>query len=182
MTPDQVRAVLGESVTVTTSYGELVADVPPESWLRAVGAARDALDLDLFDLLTAVDLQADGFQVVLRVWSVAGRCGLRLRTVVARDRPQLASLHAVYAGARWHERQAAELFGLVFTDHPSPGPLVLPDGFVGHPLRKDFVLTRRVETPWPGAKEPGESDADLAAGGRPRRKSLPLGVDPRGAR
>ena len=182
MTPDEVRTVLGDGLVVTPSYGELVVDVAPQEWVETVLAARDRLAFDLFDLLTAVDLRAAGFHVVLRLWSVSGRCGLQLRTALPPDEPRLSSLHAVFAGARWHERQAAELFGLVFTDHPSPEPLVLPDGFVGHPLRKDFVLTRRVETAWPGAKEPGESDADLAAGGRPRRKSLPLGVDPRGAR
>ena len=52
----------------------------------------------------------------------------------------LASLHAVYAGARWHERQVAELFGLQLHGHPGLLPLILPDGFVGHPLRKDFAL------------------------------------------
>ena len=181
MTPNQVLAVLGANVTVTSPYGELVVDVPPVDWVGAVLAARDGLALDLFDLLTAVDLREAGFQVVLRLWSVDGRYGLQLRTVLPRERPEVGSLHAVFAGARWHERQAAELFGLVFTDHPGPAALVLPDGFVGHPLRKDFVLTRRVETAWPGAKEPGESDADLA-GARPRRKSVPLGVDPGGAR
>ena len=180
MTPAEVGAALGAAVTVTTSYDEVVVDVAPGDWERTVRAARDDLDLDLFDLLTAVDLRDEGFQVVLRVWSVAGRRGLQLRTTLPRAEPVLASLHAVYAGARWHERQAAELFGLQLTGHPDLLPLILPDGFVGHPLRKDFVLTRRVDTAWPGAKEPGESDADLPA--RPRRKNLPLGVDPRGAR
>jgi NADH-quinone oxidoreductase subunit C len=69
------------------------------------------------------------------------------------------------------------MFGIVFSGHPSPTPLLLPDGFEGHPLRKEFVLASRVEKPWPGAKEPGESDSDLAASPR-RRRSLPPGVPP----
>lgn len=174
MTPEQVRAAIGG--TVTTSYGECVVDVVREDWVAAVTAARDLLRCELFDLLTAVDLQAEGFGVVLRLWSVDARAGLRLRTRCPRAEPVVASLAAVFAGAGWHERQTAELFGVVFTGHPHPAPLLLDAGFVGHPLRKDFVLAARVETPWPGAKEPGESDADVT--GRPRRKNLPLGVAP----
>ena len=75
----------------------------------------------------------------------------------------------------WHERQVWEMFGIGFDGHPGLAPLLLPDGFEGHPLRKEFVLASRVAKAWPGAKEPGESDADLEAAPR-RRKSLPPGV------
>jgi hypothetical protein len=54
-------------------------------------------------------------------------------------------------------------------------PLLLPDGFEGHPLRKDFVLAARAAKAWPGAKEPGESDADVGASPG-RRKTRPPGV------
>jgi NADH-quinone oxidoreductase subunit C len=54
-------------------------------------------------------------------------------------------------------------------------PLLLPDGFEGHPLRKDFVLAARAAKAWPGAKEPGESDAD-GHGAPSRRKMRPPGV------
>ncbi len=65
------------------------------------------------------------------------------------------------------------MFGVDFDGHPNLVPLLLPDGFEGHPLRKDFVLAARVAKPWPGAKEPGESDE----GGPPsRRKTRPPGV------
>jgi hypothetical protein len=54
-------------------------------------------------------------------------------------------------------------------------PLLLPDGFEGHPLRKDFVLAARAAKAWPGAKEPGESDADVHSSPG-RRKTRPPGV------
>ena len=65
------------------------------------------------------------------------------------------------------------------TTAPTSGlrPLLLPEGFEGTPLRKSFVLAARASKPWPGAKEPGESDASLARSGSPsRRKLLPPGV------
>ena len=82
------------------------------------------------------------------------------------------------------------MFGIDFAGHPDLSPLLLPDGFEGHPLRKDFVLAARAAKAWPGAKEPGESDADTTAvprpvGARPGHPASPtrgLGTTPgRGA-
>lgn len=150
-----------------------VRDVPRESWLAAAQSAYDEGHV-LFDLLTAVDLEGEGFELVLRVWDVERRHGLQLLTRCPREDARLPSVTAVYAGAGWHERATAEMFGLSFEDHETPH-LLLPDSFEGHPLRKDFVLAARVAKPWPGVKEPGESDADLA---RPRRRPSPPGRPP----
>jgi NADH-quinone oxidoreductase subunit C len=79
----------------------------------------------------------------------------------------------VYAGAGWHERETHEMFGIGFVGHGRLDTLLLPDGFDGHPLRKDFVLASRVAKSWPGAKEPGESDHDTAPS---RRRTRPPGV------
>ena len=101
--------------------------------------------------------------------------GLLVKTRVPRDRAELPSATTVYRGANWHERETFEMFGVVFTGHPDLKPLLLPDGFEGHPLRKDFVLASRVAKAWPGAKEPGESDHDHRASPG-RRRMLPPGV------
>ena len=167
--------------TVTTSYDEVTVDVPREQWVAAVTAARDELGTTYFDVLTAVDERDSGFDVVLRLWSPTTREGLLLRTRCPRDDPRVRSLAGVFAGAGWHERETAELFGITFDGHPDPGRLLLSDDVEGHPLRKDFVLADRVAKPWPGVKEPGESDADIARG-PVRRKNLPLGVPAPGAR
>jgi NADH-quinone oxidoreductase subunit C len=171
----RVAEVLGDQARCTTSYGETTADVDREHWVNVVTHARDLLGLTFFDLLTAVDEQDAGFDVVLRLWSPTERFGLLLRTRCPRDDARVPSLAGVFAGAAWHERQVWEMFDIGFDGHPALTPLLLPDGFEGHPLRKDFVLASRVAKAWPGAKEPGESDADLAAAPR-RRKSLPPGV------
>jgi NADH-quinone oxidoreductase subunit C len=147
-----------------------VREVPREAWLTAAQAAYGE-GHRFFDVLTAVDLERDGFELVLRVWDPERRHGLQLRTRCPREEPVLPSVTSVYAGAGWHERATAEMFGLAFDGHDT-AHLLLPDRFEGHPLRKDFVLAARVARPWPGVKEPGESDADLA---RPRRRPAPPG-------
>lgn len=168
---EQVAAAL--QVPTGTAYGVLGVDLPRERWVDGVRTCRDGLGLGFFDLLTAVDQLAEGMQVVLRLWSVQQRQALVLRTTCPVGDLRVPSLVAVFAGASWHERATAEMFGIVFEGHPGLTPLLLPDGFEGHPLRKDVVLAARVDRPWPGAKEPGESDADLVAGGRRRRAQPP---------
>ena len=159
---EDVSAVLG--LAPVMSYDVLQVDVDRTAWADTVTVARDRMGLVFFDLLTAVEGEGS-FDVVLRLWAPARREGLLLRTSCPHDDPSVPTLLGVFAGAGWHERATAELFGIVFTGHDT-APLLLPASFQGHPLRKDFVLATRVVRPWPGVKEPGESDRDLARPGR----------------
>ena len=100
-----------------------------------------------------------------------------LRTRIPRNAAALPTATGVFAGAGWHERETHEMFGIDFTGHPHMETLLLPDGFEGHPLRKEFVLAARVAKAWPGAKEPGESDHGTGeAAPAARRRMLPPGV------
>ncbi|TYC26162.1 NADH-quinone oxidoreductase subunit C [Micromonospora sp. MP36] len=182
MTPEEVGqrlVALLAPVEVTASvsggqaYARATVDVPPASWRDAVRAARDdaQLGLDFFDWLSAVDELAEGFDVVAHLWSTRHRHGLLLRTRVPREAPVVASVVDLFAGAGWHERETHEMFGIGFDGHGELRPLLLPPEFEGHPLRKEFVLASRVAKPWPGAKEPGESEA-----GGGRRPIRPPGV------
>jgi NADH-quinone oxidoreductase subunit C len=109
---------------------------------------------------------------VAHVYSLTEGHHLLVRTRVPLADPRLATAIGVYRGANWHERETHEMFGVLFDGHPDLKPLLLPDGFEGHPLRKEFVLAARVAKPWPGAKEPGES----GHGAPSRRRMLPPGV------
>ncbi|MQA96231.1 MAG: NADH-quinone oxidoreductase subunit C [Streptosporangiales bacterium] len=159
--------------TCTEAFGQVTVDVPAEAWVAALRTARDELGCGFFDWLSAVDEGEDGFAVVAHVWSLEQHFGLLVRTTTAREKPLLSTVTEVYRGASWHERETAEMFGIAFDGHPGLDPLLLPDGFEGHPLRKEFVLAARVAKPWPGAKEPGESEH-----GPPtrRRRVRPPGV------
>jgi len=161
-------------------------EVPAADWVGAVTEARDA-GFGFFDWLTAVD-QADdadapGLDVVCHLMDV--RTSKPLRRIIVRTRvPEgqaLASITGVFRGAAWHERETHEMFGLDFDgfdDGTGLGlrPLLLPDGFDGTPLRKSFVLAARASKPWPGGKEPGESEHTKPTGRR--RVSAPGVPDP----
>ncbi|MEU1457903.1 NADH-quinone oxidoreductase subunit C, partial [Streptomyces avermitilis] len=190
--PAPVEELFGTEATAEASYEVLTVDVPPASWISALETARDALGCTYFDWLSAVDEPGRGFLVSAHVVALPSPPSkspsqslppppspssssvrrLLVRTTVPHEAPVLPTAVAVYAGAGWHERETHEMFGVTFEGHPALDPLLLPEGFEGHPLRKDFVLAARVAKAWPGAKEPGESDH----GGPKRRQMLPPGV------
>ncbi|MBT2431309.1 NADH-quinone oxidoreductase subunit C, partial [Streptomyces sp. ISL-22] len=170
--PAPVEDLFGPEATAEESYEVLTVDVPPASWIAALEAARDELGCTYFDWLSAVDEPGTGFRVAAHVAALSPVRRLLVRTTVPHEAPTLPSAVGVYAGAAWHERETHEMFGVVFADHPALDHLLLPEGFEGHPLRKDFVLAARVAKAWPGAKEPGESEH----GGPKRRQMLPPGV------
>ncbi len=180
---DRLRAAyaeaFGDAATVDDGYGPVTVDVPADRWVEALSLARDGLGCTFFDWLSAVDELDEGFRIVCHV--AAHRPGsvehAVVRTLVARADASVESLAGVFAGARWHERETHEMFGIDFTDGGTVlelETLLLPDEFEGHPLRKEFVLASRVAKSWPGAKEPGESDRDTGSPGR--RRMLPPGV------
>jgi NADH-quinone oxidoreductase subunit C len=107
-------------------------------------------------------------QVFVRVTSLEARSGLTVKVDLPDDDPSLATLVPVYAGANWHEREAWEMFGITFVDHPNLVHMYLPGDFEGHPMRKDFPLLARRVKPWPGIVDveamPGQADDEEGEG------------------
>jgi NADH:ubiquinone oxidoreductase subunit C len=172
---EQLAAALGIEIGLDETAYPATLDVPADAWVPALTVLRDQAGLTYFDWLSAVDHGADGFQVVAHLAAVGtpGSVGhVLVRTALPAAEPSLATATGVFRGAAWHERETYEMFGIDFDGHPHLVPLLLPDAFEGHPLRKDFVLAARAAKPWPGAKEPGES----GDGGPTRRKLQPPGV------
>ena len=175
MTAAELAGQLSDLVggTASESFGAFTVDVPADSWIDSLTAARDQFGLTFFDWLSAVDELTEGFSVVCHLAKPDASAHLLIRTRVSRVAPGLPTATTVFRGAGWHERETFEMFGIDFAGHPNLLPLLLPDGFEGQPLRKDFVLAARAAKAWPGAKEPGESEHDASPS---RRKTLPPGV------
>ena len=149
-----------------------MTEVAAQDWHEAVRSAYEQ-GHDWFDWLGCVDEigVSDELRVVLSLRRLADPAApeLLLACRVPRDEARVASVRDVFAGAAWHEREAAEEFGVEFVGGDRRR-LLLDPGVVA-PLRKDEVLAARTAGPWPGAKEPGES-----AGSPSRRRMVPPGV------
>lgn len=176
MTPAEIIAEVARCLPAAarceTEGGTVTLDVPRQDWLAALAFGRDVVGCDFFDWLSAVDEQDKGFAVVVHLYSIEGKHHLLIRTLVPRAEPALASACGVFRGAGWAERETHEMFGVIFEGHPQLLLLLLPEGFEGHPLRKNFVLAARAAQQWPGGKEPGEREPSE----RSRRRLPPPGV------
>ncbi len=171
LTPDEqvslLRDRLGEDAVerVTDAHGTVTVHVAPERWVDVVERCRDEdlLAYDMFDCLFGIDAREDGFEVVLVLYATSYGTRVSLRTLCpgGRDAPTLPSVTGLFRGADWSEREAWDMFGIEFEDHPGLAPRILTvENFEGWPLRKDFPLASRVAKPWPGVKEPAELDED----------------------
>jgi NADH-quinone oxidoreductase subunit C len=118
--------------------------------LAVVSALRDEQGFDLLADLCGLELQGRPvrFGVVIHLLSTTHKEYVRLHVDAVNDRvPSVSSLHP---GANWHEREAFDMFGIVFEGHPDPRRILMWDSYPYHPLRKDFPLAG-IEVPFPAA-------------------------------
>jgi len=139
-----------------SAYGELTLTVPAAQYLQSAQTLRaDAslgfeqlIDLCGVDYSTYGDSPWEGrrFAAVVHLLSVSNNWRLRLRSFCDDDEfPVMASLTSVWPSAGWYEREAFDLYGIVFEGHPDLRRILTDYGFVGHPFRKDFPISGHVE-------------------------------------
>jgi NADH-quinone oxidoreductase subunit C len=136
--------------------GEVTIEVPAAAYLQTCQMLRDSAELRFEQALDlcGVDYSTYGgrmtwagrFAVVLHLLSVTHNWRLRVRCVIAdAEVPMLPSLVEVWPGLNWFEREAFDLFGIVFEGHPDLRRILTDYGFTGHPFRKDFPISGHVE-------------------------------------
>ena len=146
----------GLARSVVDRLGEVTAEVAAADWIEAATRLRDdpGLRFDTMIDLCGVDYHGyrDGthegprFAVVVHLLSVATNRRMRLRAFCADDDfPVIASLMEVWPAVGWYEREAFDLFGIVFEGHPDLRRILTDYGFIGHPFRKDFPVSGYVE-------------------------------------
>jgi NADH-quinone oxidoreductase subunit C len=153
---EALASTLGDKLSsVSTELGEVTAVVRAHDLIAAATTLRDAPALGFEQLidLCGVDYSAYGgvwegqrFAVVYHLLSLTHNWRLRLRTFAAEDDfPVVASVNDVWSSANWYEREAFDLYGIVFEGHPDLRRLLTDYGFVGYPFRKDFPISGNVE-------------------------------------
>jgi NADH-quinone oxidoreductase subunit C len=176
---EELAAALAEAVggTHELAHGTAKIRVDKDRWVESLRTARDDFGLIFFSWLSAVDWSnqvevgdalteavEERYEVIAAVADISTGLIVLFSTDLDKDSPRLASLVGIYAGANWHEREAHEMFGIDFDGHPQLIKLYLPEGFLGHPLRKSFPLLSREVKPWPGKVDvegmPGQDDEE----------------------
>jgi NADH-quinone oxidoreductase subunit C len=142
---ERLQAALG--VEPQNSHGMPVVGVEPAQWLGAIRTLRDALGFDMLLDLTAVDWlgrQAGQprFEVVAHLLSTKELQRVRVKTRVEEGDPAVDSLVPLFGSAAFMERECHEMFGIRFAGNADLRPILLYEGFVGHPLRKDYPKER----------------------------------------
>lgn len=136
------------------AHGILVLEIGPAALASTVRALKEQFGFDLFLDVTAVDWpeRIPRFDVVHHFYSTSAHLRVRLKTRVGADDPVVDSLVPLYGAARYMERECHEMYGIVFRGNDDLRPLLLYEGFVGHPLRKDYPKQR--EQPLVPYREP----------------------------
>jgi NADH-quinone oxidoreductase subunit C len=158
---DRVAEAVGGVAEIT--FDTVKVKVPVERWVEIHRQARDDLGLVFFSWLSAVDWTidvavgdppggevVDRFEMLTTVGDVSEGKRVTFTADLSKENPVIDSLVEVYSGANWHEREAAEMFGIRFEGHPDLSHLYLVDSFIGNPLRKSYPLLSREVKPWPG--------------------------------
>ena len=150
-------AILGDKLAgVSVANGEVTAVVRAAELDPAMRLLRDRPDLrfemmvDLcgVDYSTYGDVERDGprFAVVYHLLSLAHNWRVRIRAFIPDDAfPVIGSVIDIWPAANWFEREAFDLYGIMFNGHPDLRRLLTDYGFIGHPFRKDFPLSGYVE-------------------------------------
>ncbi|WP_129672767.1 NADH-quinone oxidoreductase subunit C [Candidatus Chloroploca sp. Khr17] len=113
--------------------------VAPSRLVEAACYLRDLLGYAYLSDIAVVDYLADDlFELVYRFYHVEGGEGLTLKVRIPRDHPEVPSLTPAWPGANFHEREAFDLYGIVFVGHPFLRRIYMWDEFEGFPMRKDF--------------------------------------------
>lgn len=95
---------------------------------------------DLLSCITGIDNgpEAGTMEVIYQMYSIPLEHSLTLRVEVPRTAPNVPSVAGIWRAADWHEREAFDLLGITFTNHPDPRRILMPEDWQGHPLRKDY--------------------------------------------
>lgn len=131
-----------EFVAGANAGGEVVATIAPDAVLPLCRALHEHPNLafDHLRFISGVDQVEQGIEIVYSLWSYSKRHALFLKTLLPQTSLHVQSVTSLWAGADWHERETAEMFGVIFEGHPELKHLLLDDDMEIHPLLKAHPL------------------------------------------
>ena len=130
---------LGQTVVFPSmdEYMTLVKALADEGYTVCI----DLTDVDYLDFMgrpLPEGIVAEQFEIVVNLLDITNRRRIRVRLQVPADEPTVPTLFDLYPGTEAMEREVYDMFGVVFTDHPDLSRILMPEDWIGHPLRKDY--------------------------------------------
>ncbi|WMT88676.1 NADH-quinone oxidoreductase subunit C [Pelagibacterium sp. 26DY04] len=146
---EYIALKLGEAVEgYGVAYGELTLEARPDAIVNVMRTLRDDPRCQFISIIDVCGVdypdRAQRFDVLYHLLSPHQNNRIRVRVIVDEFTP-VPSITGVFPGANWFEREAYDLYGILFSGHPDLRRILTDYGFDGHPLRKDFPLTGFVE-------------------------------------
>ena len=145
---DYAECRLGDTARRTAAHGEVTVETTAESLLDVMKFLRDDPQAQFTCFVDACGVdypaRAERFDVVYHLLSPVQNIRVRVKITASEDQP-VPSVTGIFPGADWFEREAYDMYGILFTGHPDLRRLLTDYGFEGYPLRKDFPLTGFVE-------------------------------------
>jgi NADH-quinone oxidoreductase subunit C len=149
MIPEDLRdnplasALADLATTANFNFDELTVELDPANILEALRRLKGDLKFERLSTVTAVDRYPaePRFEIVYHLQSIVNKQRIRLKARISGENPEIESAFPVYRSANWYEREVFDLFGVRFLNHPNMTRIMMPDDWVGHPLRKDVPVT-----------------------------------------
>jgi NADH-quinone oxidoreductase subunit C len=150
MLPDELKEIPaaaaleawdGSAITGgSLELGETLLWVAPEKIVEVCRKLRDEFDFVRLSGISVIDRYPAGprFEVLYLLHSIARNERIKLKVALGGEAPEVDSVCGVWPGANWYEREAFDLFGVRFRNHPDLRRIMMPDDWQGHPLRRDF--------------------------------------------
>lgn len=139
-----IKGKVGEDTLVDSYINKLSKDVPtlvvePSKYYEVMELLRfhEGLAFDYMSELHATDFVTH-MEVYVHLFSYGKKQSVAVKVKLDREEPQVESVTAFWKGADWPEREAYDLLGIVFKGHPNLSRILMPDDWIGHPLRKDY--------------------------------------------
>lgn len=152
---ERLTSALGASIlSATQATGELTVVVRRDDSLAVLQHLRDIESFSTFVDVCGVDYpeRAERFEVVYHLLSMSKNVRIRMKVTTDEDTP-VASAFGLWPAADWFEREAFDMYGILFSGHPDLRRILTDYGFHGHPLRKDFPLTGYTEVRYDEAQK-----------------------------
>lgn len=148
----QLKQKFGEVIVATSDFrGDETAVVRVDRLLDICNYLKTECQMNFLMDICGVDYpeRKERFEVVYHLYSLTTHKRIRLKVRVSEADPHVPSVIGIWKSADWFEREAFDLFGVIFDGHPYLRRLLTFDEFEGHPLRKDYPVNRRPKIPTP---------------------------------